>query len=66
MAAPASWTVDQSSQLTFIPNDEAATRTLLLGRQKGMDVLLDFKTGKVVYVGRTTISKGLTLNEPES
>jgi len=66
MAAPPGWTIDQSSQLTFVPNAEAGSRTLPLGRENSMDILLDFATGREIYVGRTTKNKGLMLGEPET
>ena len=63
MAAPTGWTIDQSAQLTFVPNEDAQSRTFHLARKGNTDILLDFATGKEIYVGRTTKDEGLTLGD---
>ena len=51
-AHPKGWKPGQSSQLTFTPNEEAEERFLRLARDRGLETLLDYKTGKQVYIGR--------------
>ncbi|HEV8400253.1 MAG TPA: hypothetical protein VGQ18_10490 [Gemmatimonadales bacterium] len=52
VAHPPGWTPSQSASLTFVPIAEVSDRVLPLTSAGVMDVLLDFKTGKEVYIGR--------------
>ena len=61
MAAPRGWTVEQSSQLHFVSNEDAPSRALPLLREGMVDSVLDYATGKIMYVGRTTQNQGLTI-----
>jgi hypothetical protein len=54
MAAPRDWTVDQSAQLHFVSQEDAHSSILPLLRDGMVDSVLDYATGKIVYVGRTT------------
>ena len=51
VAIPVNWT---PTDFKFHRNEEMAERFLPLTNEKGNDVLLDFKTGKEIYVVRTT------------
>jgi hypothetical protein len=55
-AHPAGWTPRQSGEMQFVGTDEAKESLLRLTQEPGMDVVLDFRTGKEVYVGRTNAS----------
>lgn len=61
MAAPRGWTIEQSSQLHFVSNDDSSSRSLPLLREGMVDSVLDYATGKIMYVGRTTRDQGLTI-----
>jgi hypothetical protein len=52
LAHPPGWTPSQSASLKFVGNKEVADRVLHMKSVPGMDILLDFKSGKEVYVGR--------------
>jgi hypothetical protein len=54
MAHPAGWKIEHSSQLHFATAEEADERFISMGRRGSLDVLLDFSTGKEMYIGRTT------------
>lgn len=49
---PAGWTPEQSRKMQFSPNAEVEGRFLHLGKTGVSDVLLDYQTGKQVYMGR--------------
>jgi hypothetical protein len=49
---PSGWRVGQSSKMHFTPNSEVDERFVRLAREKNLETLLDYKTGKQVYVGR--------------
>jgi hypothetical protein len=49
---PPNWKLGQSAQLNVMPNEEAGSRLLPLAKIGSLDVLLDFATGKEVYIGR--------------
>jgi len=51
VAIPVGW---KPTAFQFHPNEELADRFLPLANELGNDILLDFKTGKQVYVARTT------------
>ena len=53
MAAPAGWHAGRTDQIQFSPDGAAGERLVPLGRQGKLDVYLDTRTGKEVYVGRT-------------
>lgn len=52
LAAPLGWSPSQSQRLTFVPSVEIDNRLLPLGTLDGVDAVLDFATGRQVYVGR--------------
>lgn len=53
MNAPAGWNAGRTDQLHFTPTDDWSERHVPLGRQGKLEVYLDTRTGKEVYVGRT-------------
>jgi hypothetical protein len=54
MSAPSTWVLGQSQKLMLVRNEEVPNRMIRLSRQGMFDVLLDYTTGKEVYVARTT------------
>ncbi len=52
LATPKGWSPDQSRGLTFIAGDELHERVLPLSTGDGLDVVLDFATGRQLYMGR--------------
>jgi hypothetical protein len=52
LSAPAGWTPAQSRHLKFVASSEAEGRLLPLGTTGGLDVVLDFTTGREVCIGR--------------
>ena len=52
LAHPPGWTPNQSASFTRVPTNAVADRVLHMTSVSGVDVLLDFKSGKEVYVGR--------------
>jgi len=38
--------------LTFIPGDDVEKRLLPLGSENGLEVVLDFATGRELFMGR--------------
>lgn len=53
MNAPAGWHAGRTDQIHFTPEAEKGDRLIPLGRRGKLDVFLDTRTGKEVYVGRT-------------
>ena len=53
MNAPAGWNAGRTDQLHVTPSESASDYLVPLGRQGMLDVYLDTRTGKEVYVGRT-------------
>jgi hypothetical protein len=51
-AHPKGWRIGQSSQLIFAPDAEADERFLRLARDKNLETVLDYETGKQLYIGR--------------
>jgi hypothetical protein len=51
-AHPKGWTVDQSAQMRFVSNEEADERILGLSRDENLETVLDYETGKQLYIGR--------------
>jgi hypothetical protein len=49
-AYPPGWTPQQSRDLHFVSSEEVDERVLELAREDGVDVFLDFKTGKLMYI----------------
>jgi len=56
MAAPTGWTLEQSISLGegYVPNNEFSKRLKFLRREHSLCVYFDNKTGKEVYIGRTS------------
>ena len=54
IACPAGWSLGQSAKLKFTPSEEFAARFLPMMSEARLDVLLDYSTGKEVYIGRTS------------
>lgn len=52
LAHPEGWTPTQSSQLEFASHSDM-DRFLRLGRTSRVDIVVDFKTGRQVYIGRS-------------
>ena len=52
-AYPDGWTPAQSAALDFASEEEAAERLLTVKREKGLDIALDFKTGREVFIARS-------------
>jgi hypothetical protein len=52
LAHPPGWTPSRSASLTFVSNEDVTDRVLHMTSADGIDVLLDLKSGKEVYVGR--------------
>lgn len=52
LSHPKGWKIRQSAELHFSANDKAESRFLGLSRDGNLETVLDFKTGKQVYVGR--------------
>lgn len=57
LAHPPGWTPAQSAALQFASEEEAADRLLPLKRKDGLEVMLDFKTGREVHIGRAEFKK---------
>lgn len=57
LAYPPGWTPEQSSELTFVSNEEVSERFFRLSETDYVETLLDFATGRVVYMGRTSRSR---------
>jgi len=51
-AHPKGWQLGQSTQLLLSPNSEAEERFLGLCRDNDLETVLDYKTGKQLYIGR--------------
>jgi hypothetical protein len=54
MACPAGWQIGQSSKLNFVPTSQFASRLLPLAKEGALDVVLDYSTGRQLYIGRTS------------
>jgi hypothetical protein len=52
-AHPKGWTVQNSKQLELSTTEEAEQRFLRIAREKNVETLLDYFTGKQMYMGRT-------------
>lgn len=52
LAHPVGWTPERSRSLRFVGTDESEERLLRLGTRDKVDILLDYDTGKQVYMGR--------------
>lgn len=51
LCAPQHWSPDQSRSMQFVRNEELTARMLPLGKQGGVDVVLDFETGRELHLG---------------
>jgi hypothetical protein len=54
MAHPSGWTPEQSQQLHFMTKEQAHERLLPMSQVRSLDIVLDYETGKEMYIGRTT------------
>jgi hypothetical protein len=52
-AYPDGWTPAQSAALSFAGEEEAAQRLLTLKRENGLEIALDFETGREVFIARS-------------
>ena len=52
-AHPVGWSPEQSARMNFASNEEVKERLLGLATRDGVDMVLDFKTGREGYIGRT-------------
>lgn len=53
ISAPPGWTEDRASHIRFAVTDEIGDRVVPMQSGDGLDVMLDTKTGKEVFLGRT-------------
>jgi hypothetical protein len=58
MAVPPNWTLEQSRRMQFVPEGEAPERLLPMLRKGDVEVVLDFATGKELYLGRAGPARG--------
>lgn len=56
MNAPAGWNAGRTDRIKFNPTEQANEYMVPLGRRGNLDVYLDTRTGREVYVGRTSSS----------
>lgn len=52
LAAPPDWKPSQSAEMHFVSNEDVGERFLGLSSKDGLDVMLDFQTGKELFLGR--------------
>ena len=58
LSYPPEWTPERSPSLQFVDTDEAKEGLLRLGSESKVGIVLDYKTGKQVYIGRVTPPDG--------